>query len=404
MDRATAPDRQAPHETVAALTNDKTSDTTHPAWIALLIVVSLSLSVVFFRMGGGIRTGGDTSRYLDGANCLLARKLPPDKGTSYLGYEAVVALNIVVGSGLGGVIVLQWVFAALAAVAQYDLGRQLGGTKVALLSAAVVVANPDLCRWQSFILTDSLYISFLILTIWVLHRASVDGARGQCAAAVLLAVATALIRPNGWIMPPIALAYLALHQRGKPRIGWLVPIVTAFVFVISAAAFPPFRNAIQEEHPDMMLRRGEVVWGYPAWRLAMPADPVASAEDWPSALGYVGRHPLACLYLAGLRVLAELAHFRPFYSTRHNAAFLVVLPPLYFLATIGFIRTRRHALAQLLAAIVAGHLLIIALTFADWDGRFLLYFLPAIGVFAATGLACLISPDQSRKMTSAIML
>ena len=52
----------------------------------------------------------------------------------------------------------------------------------------------------------------------------------------------------------------------------------------------------------------------------------------------------------------------------------------------GFARTRRHALTSLLAAVIAGHLLTVALTFADWDGRFLLYVLPAIGVLAARGV------------------
>src|SRR5207248_1477767 len=73
---------------------------------------------------------------------------------------------------------------------------------------------------------------------------------------------------------------------------------------------------------DVALRRGDVVWGYPAWRLAMPADAGSGRTGLPGAVEYALRHPWACTRLAVARVLAELNHVRPFYSTRHNAALL----------------------------------------------------------------------------------
>ena len=314
---------------------------------------------------------------------------------------AVVALGSGLGGGLGGVIAIQWAFAALAAAAQYELGRQLGGPRVGLLSAGFVIANPDIGRWHAFILTDSLYISFVILTIWAVHRASVGPTRGRLALALVLTAATALIRPNGWIMLPIVLAYLSRRLIADRRVGRLSAVATAVAFVAIAAAFPPVRNAIQAERPGVMLRRGEVVWGYPAWRAAMPADRAPAGAGWPAAVGYVGRHPLACLRLAGLRVLAELSHVRPFYSARHNDALLIGLPLFYLLAVVGFVQARRRALGHLLAAVVVGHVLIIALTFADWDGRFLLYFLPALAVFAAAGVASFTPGSRPRSRSAA---
>ena len=108
--------------------NGQAVETIPRAGIALIVLASLILNVAIFRYDGGIRPGGDTPGYLSCAEGLLAGRLPPGKGASYLGYEAVVAFNFALGTGLGGVIVFQWACAALAAAAQYDLGRRLGGT------------------------------------------------------------------------------------------------------------------------------------------------------------------------------------------------------------------------------------------------------------------------------------
>lgn len=62
---------------------------------------------------------------------------------------------------------------------------------------------------------------------------------------------------------------------------------------------------------------------------------------------------------------------------------------MYLLAVVGLFTTLRESLARLLIAVMAGNLLVVALTWADWDGRFLLYIFPLIGIFAACGLACL---------------
>jgi hypothetical protein len=60
-----------------------------------------------------------------------------------------------------------------------------------------------------------------------------------------------------------------------------------------------------------------------------------------------------------------------------------MLAVVYPLAIAGAIRTRGQPLSSLMVAVVLGHLAIIAITFMDRDGRYLLYFFPLVVVFAA---------------------
>ena len=94
---------------------------------------------------------------------------------------------------------------------------------------------------------------------------------------------------------------------------------------------------------------------------------------------------MSTLKLTGLRVAAEFGHVRPFYSKLHNTALLLFLPTIYASAVYGFYKLRTEPLVLLVIAIVLYHTLIIAAFFADWDGRFLLYIFPLIGVLSSSG-------------------
>ena len=112
-------------------------------------------------------------------------------------------------------------------------------------------------------------------------------------------------------------------------------------------------------------------------------------------MNYVLRHPLETVHLAITRVATELIRARPFYPTLPNGILLAYLLPLYIFALLSFIRLRDKPLAYLLGAVVSGHLLIVAVTFADWSGRFLVYILPLIFVFSACTIAPLLMTARS---------
>jgi hypothetical protein len=117
---------------------------------------------------------------------------------------------------------------------------------------------------------------------------------------------------------------------------------------------------------------------------------------WTAAEGGVGIEPLPFSRsmtmsmservdpaLIADRLFRALHHIEPSFSPWHIAAVLVMLAVVYPLAIAGAIRTRGQPLSSLMVAVVLGHLAIIAITFMDRDGRYLLYFFPLVVVFAA---------------------
>jgi hypothetical protein len=351
------------------------------------IVVCLGLASVLVNVlvvaWVGISRGGDSFRYVDGAAQLIAGEpLRTPNVSQYLGYVGLVALATMAGTGLTGVVAVQIAMAALAAMAVYDLGRQLGGRLAGTLAAGVVIVDVDIAQWHAYILTDSLYISLVVIATWFVHRAVSLGAKPYVNA-LLVGVVTASIRPNGWMFGPLAAVYWISRSTLSrwARVGIAGVILASLAGVISIALYQRYNAVVA--HPP----RG---WD----------NTRAFADVW---LGLFGSAPSGenRLALAANRVVSELGHVRPTFSARHNAAVIAALAVTYPLAMMGFIRRRHHPLSRLLVAVIAGHLIIVALTFADRDGRYLLYVFPLIVVFAACGATSLVASASSNRQSPA---
>jgi len=356
------------------------SVTVRTALVAASLPVNLACVAVL-----GVRAGGDTPRYVEGAANLGHRPL---EGMQRLfpGYIALLAASTAAGFGAGGVVALQIVMAAVATVLLYELGRRVAYPSVGIIAAGLFVLNVDIARWHAYILTDSLYISLVVVAAYAIHIASERGGWRYAAAAAAL-VAAALVRPHGRLLAIAAAVYWVAR---RPSHASRAVAVAAAVALIGAAAITA-RGALraEAESPGRWLGEGVVIWADPESRLPMPGETgalTAAGATSAAPLAYAVRHPLATSRLAASRIGLELLHARRFYSTAHNAAVVVTLGPTYVLAVLGFLRLRDRPLAWLLAGIAGLHFLMVAATFADWDGRFLLYVLPLLDLFAAAGL------------------
>ena len=344
-----------------------------------------------------IRLVGDSSRYLLGSENLLAGRPLRNKQASYLGYVVLVAGCAGAGIGLPGVVGAQVLFALLSLPCLYGLARRLGGRWTAAVATLLYAANPEVAAWHTIIQTDSLYISCLLIVIWLYARAR-EGGWASGIAATLACVAVVFVRPNGWIVPPA----LGMHAVWTAR-SWARPAKILFtasmvaLLLVGAIAVRPLRRGLDAEDPVRMLYQGEVLWGHAPWRLTMPEKP-ETATTLGHAFAYAARHPFACARLALARVGVLLVRVRPGYSFKHNLFVLLVYPPLLLLALLGAFATWRTTTGGAIVAVIAGHILTVALTFAHQDGRFFLYFFPEILILAAVSAVAWLGRWRRRGM------
>jgi hypothetical protein len=117
----------------------------------------------------------------------------------------------------------------------------------------------------------------------------------------------------------------------------------------------------------------------------MPANDAGGGGQAAAAVGYALRHPFSTIKLMAARVAVHFAHVRPFYSRSHNAVIVLWLIPMYAAALYALARLGAAPLAVWIVAAIASQTLVVALTHAEWDGRYLAHVLPLIDTLAGAG-------------------
>jgi hypothetical protein len=333
----------------------------------------------------GVKIGGDSELYIKGADHLLSNTSFENKEGSYLGYLIVVAFFKFIGLGLKGVVYFQILIASLTSVVIYKISEKIANHLAGILATYYYIFNIDIARWNFFIHTDALYTSFLVFSIAAIWLFSKEKSLLIKISLAFLVLFTIILRPNGWTLLPI-ISIVALNQWFIFQNNWNKIVVMGIIgiIVLSLSIFiKPLQNGIAYESPQYHLMRGTIIWGYEdKWALAMPQETMDANGEWMDAKTYVIKHPIACIKLFFLRILTELAHIRPFYSTFHNCLIAFLVLPLYNFAILGFYRLRNNQLVQIILTTIILHLIVIGLTFANWDGRFLVYILPIIAIVA----------------------
>jgi hypothetical protein len=352
-----------------------------------LVALMFTYSAMWVRFGWPAH-GGDTPRLLAEAHNLATGQPFGPSGMAFLLPHVLFAATIRLGLPLGAYIAIQVLLAGVATCALFGLVMRAGGGVWAAVGASTAWAlNPLAQQMNVYLLSDGLYQSLLIITVYCVLR----GLQAQSAAAVLVAalslVAIALCRPQGQLWPTIV-AVILLMAMPRTRLMWTTAgalIVLQALLLGLTSRYAVQMNMVQH------FERGQVIWGYEGLRQTMPAWRGEDDAGLRSVVEYCLQHPLASAGLMATRMVVELGNIRPFYSMRHNLSSVVFYWPLYPLAIVG-LRTRLLPAAKMLSltAFIA-HALFVGATHADSDGRWFLQILPLLLMWASIGAATLLA-------------
>jgi hypothetical protein len=349
---------------------------------------------------GGIRPAGDAGRYIGAAEVLLSGHLPTSgKAMSYLAYDGFVAIILGLGLGQTGIIFFQVLISGVAAYALLLLSTHLYDWRAGYVAAFLFIGFPDLQKWNFYILTESLFISTLILTSYVIIARK--GWQRILFGGLLVLLAT-FLRPNGFIVPLALSLYVLvwLWQDGKRN---LVAGIIVFGIIVLSVASIWIGGMLSKENVLSHYIEGTIIWGHPESALSMPGQVPECTLAQGNALYEIAcfavTKPLYFIKLAGMKLYYFFLLARPYYSAPHNAVIILFLLPVYALAIISWFRGRKNFVRWAFAAlIILLQALIVSFTFADWDSRHLEVVLPLILLFSSGGAVWLLDVFHSKKL------
>jgi hypothetical protein len=290
--------------------------------------------------------------------------------------------------------VCQTILSATVPAFVYAAARRAGvGERGAWSAAVLAMGSYELSRWNAYVLTDSLFVTFAAAafcaaiyalasrsTLWaVLVGIFITGAvfvrpTGTAVAAAVL-LATCIVRPVSRVMIAATLVALSLYT------AW--------------ALLRPTPEGTRAEPPRQVcthLRAGRVIWGFETFRVR-PLPPLP-AEANLSTVGCFTRtvtdHPGHVANVMVRRPAVFWLPVYPHYSFLHNAANVLLLGGPMLLACAALFRRTSPLRADVVRLVPLAAVLVFTifhtLTWVEGDHRFLAPVLPAVYLLAGVAL------------------
>ena len=368
-------------------------------YIVLILILFRFVEINCFNWNhGNTGTNGiqyyiDSYRYIEGSEQILKNELPGEKKIEYLGYVFLLAIIKKIGLSFFAVICIQLFLALLSSSFLFDITKSITKSRlISLFAVGFYLANPFINVWHLYILTESLYTSFVIISAWFIIKSVERKKISFYILSFIIVCITASIRPNGWILFPLMIGCFLIFLNYKWYLKILFAILIALVFVMGIALIPSLNKIVcnvgsSQTSISKVFISGEVVWGHKELRLKMPEDSTLAYGNWVNGYSYIFKHPFICGKLAIYRVANELWQInRSWYSFEYKLRLFYWLIPYYLLAIIGVLFLWKNRNIKIVFSIIIAHLFIIAITYGEHEHRFLTYFLPLIYVLSSCGI------------------
>jgi hypothetical protein len=337
----------------------------------------------FFNLEMGYLIGGDSSRYIQGANNIINFELPDGKGTSYLGYISYIAAFQYFKLDLTFVVLSQILLTFISSLCIYKISKKFSSHFLAVFVLSLYLFYLPLQMWNFYILTETIFICLMIFIIYFL----IFFKTRYVPLLIFLIIFYILLKPHGIVLiPSLALSLLIwLYLQNKLRLFNLFIILLVILFFPILSLLNLY---LENESIVNSIAKLGIIWGYDNHNNYLEYKiPNNIDNDLLSFLIFL-KHNIYTFTIAFFKKIWFFNfRIRPYYSDLHNY-YLMVFNLIYWPAAVfGFLKlkNKNNIGVILMYCLIVFFNLAIGFSWADWDGRFSLYILPLIFIFAGVG-------------------
>ncbi len=391
-------------------------------WLVPLVIAStariLDYILWLLRSGRGIPQCDDTTWYLNYANNLLANLqngLDMDD-TLYFGYNILLSFLLAVFRDPATVVLIQGVIAGCSVILVYKIASLLFTRTTAIIASLFYIGAWDVTMWASYLLSDSFFVSLLLLTVYLMLMALETGSRKYRLLFAAAAGYLAIFRPTGVPIVAVLIPYI-IYRLPRPALaaflacyrlalgGLAAALAAGGAYLYLSGALDPFFASVRHNVLKVLYTvyaRGSIYdYAHPRDLKFFP-DLTVNIADSPVLSFIVNNWDyVSTLYL--LRAIAFLGHWvwKIDFGTLSGAwAFLANISPavLFAVGTAAAIAEHRISKAAPLWLIVLAVFAFCTFLFIDWMYRYRLPAIPFIAIVAAYGADRLIRMVMNTKL------
>jgi len=223
-------------------------------------------------------------------------------------------------------------------------------------------------QWNFYIMTDSLFTSFIIISLIEIGTYIQNPQKKFLLA---FPVFSSLIRPNGFTILLSTYTVLFIRFLKKIKVNRKVIYAGLVLSMLTFGILLLLSSDIFFRFAKVSFESGEMICGYHTTNINKFSS-LTLFELWQD-------HPIELLKLFLGRIFYLLADVRPYYSLTHNVFCALFLLMFYWnrIKRMMLNRTINH-LDFIIAGFIILNILLVGLTYSDWDGRFLCPILGAL--------------------------
>lgn len=337
------------------------------------ILTAHSLLLLAIWVQHGILLDKEALKYTECAEQVLRRDL---SGLAHYRLYSAFVLFLVPFFALGlpvAAVIAQAGLGVMAAFAMRRIVQALDGTAwQADMAFGIFLLLYPLQTWTLALYSESFFVSVSMLFLAEAMRQKITWWRFSALALVVL-----FARPVGILFVAPLVARAASIQLGLKR-GHLIQ-ATSLTLLLALLVLP-----IMDADLLGVVVEGHAIGGFP--KFPGMGQPVQGSSLASAEMQLIHDHGIgAWCALVFERIGWLLFAGRPYFSTLHNAL-IAPVALLYPFALITVFRRRGQTLIMALSAMLLLNIVVVALTFAEWNGRFLVPMLPVFIVLAALSL------------------
>ena len=348
------------------------------------------ISILTYFFLNGVKFGGDTHFYLGAAREILNGEQSILTYRSAYGFILLLLPFVYFDIPLVFLVLFQLSLTALSAWCLYKISEKFFCKLSGIICTALFLFYLPLLFLNFYILTDTLFIDIIIILTYLL----VYFKKFYLPMIVLLVLALITIRPNGILfLFSILICMFFLILSYKKYLYFSIYLLLLLILIF------PIIKILNSYIVDLNLINSistqGIIWGYSFENNAVCSKSCLSIElinknfenNIIGIFKFISINFIDYFKIFLLKIFWLLLRARPYYSDLHNLYILIFDVVLYSSFIYGFIKRPKNSFSvNVILFFILFSITLVGLTFADWDGRFSLYFLPLIMIFSSNGL------------------
>ncbi len=361
------------------------------SWIGILsLYFFFSEYIKFGDLENGVKFGADTKFYLREANKIISGEATVLDYKSKFGYILFLIPFVYFNLSLVYIVIIQLILTSISALCLYQITTRYFCKLAGIICFALFLIYFPIQIRNFYILTEMLFIDLVIILSFLF----VFFKKKYLPLIIFLLFALISIRPNGILyLFSIFICIFLFFIKNKKYLNLVFYLI--FFLILSIPIINLLDSYISDLNLIDSISNKGIIWGWSLETnqrcriscLGVELDNSNYQNNLFDVLRFIIHNFTDFIKIFLSKVFWLLLRARPYYSDIHNIYILFFGFIIYSGFFYGFYkRPKKNFSVNLILFFILLSIILVGLTFADWSGRFSLYFLPLVMIFSSYGL------------------